>query len=61
LTAPDLDFLDLEDVVGCPCDTQQAANNNNYDLNGIAHCGVAAGAAGNTLEMFQTLVNFEHE
>ncbi len=56
----DLDLLDLEDVVDGPDDAQQAADHDDDHLYGIAHGGVAARAGGATLEVFQTLVNFEH-
>lgn len=60
LTTADLDLLDLEDVVDGPDDAQQAADHYHNHLYGEAHGRVAAGAGGATLEVFHSLVNFEH-
>lgn len=60
LSSANLDLLDLEDVVDGPDDAEQTADHDHDHFCGKAHGRVAAGAGGSTLEVFHSLVNFEH-
>jgi hypothetical protein len=59
-TATNLDLFNLEDIVDCPDDTEQAAYHYYNDFDGVApRCTTVSTVCG-SLKVSQSLMNFEH-